>query len=611
MNGQASTLPLREGRPATAWERFLSARTSDTFCSAWLTLICERFPAVRHAAVLVESSDGQNFVPIAVWPAANADMGRMGEAVQKALGGRRITVQPVADHPGSLHVAVPLNSGERLVGAVALEAAIEEGAVQGLLRELHWGSAWLVNMFGQRELDTARQASERSLGVLETIAIALRHAHFQQALFELSNALRQRFGCSRVAIGLVRDAHTRLAALSEAATFEKSSPMVRAYVDAMDEVCDLGQSVHATSAHDGESYLAHRNLMQRVGAGALFSVPVDHQARTIAVLVLERESDTPFDAAEQRWLETFASLFSPVVAQRRDAERNSLQRLADETRRFCSTLFGPRYLLWKAGALLVAIAVALLVWLPVPYRVSAKTVTEGEVQRVAAAPFEGYLAASLVRAGDVVRKGQTLARLDDHDLLVERAKWASERDQYRNKLREAMASHDLTAIRVVTAQMDEAQAQLDLTEDKLAHANVVAPYDGVVVSGDLSQQIGTPVEAGKKLFEIAPLHSYRIILEVDERDIGQIRAGQSGELVMSGLAGRPMPFSVARIMPVATAQDGKNFYRVEARLKHDSALLLPGMEGVGKVDIGRRKLGWVLLHGLLDWLRINLWRWSL
>jgi len=79
---------------------------------------------------------------------------------------------------------------------------------------------------------------------------------------------------------------------------------------------------------------------------------------------------------------------------------------------------------------------------------------------------------------------------------------------------------------------------------------------------------------------------------------------------MSGLAGDPMPFTVAKIMPVATAQDGKNFYRVEAHLKHDSSLLLPGMEGVGKVSIGKRTLGWVLLHKLFDWVRVAVWRWS-
>ena len=174
-----------------------------------------------------------------------------------------------------------------------------------------------------------------------------------------------------------------------------------------------------------------------------------------------------------------------------------------------------------------------------------------------------------------------------------------------------MAGHDLTAMQVVGAQLREAQAQLDLLDDKLSRVKIVAPYDGVVVTGDLSQQIGTPLEAGKKLFEIAPLHSYRVVLQVDERDIGQVHEGQDGQLVISGLAGEAMPFTVAKIMPVATAQDGRNFYRVEARLKEDSPLLLPGMEGIGKIGTGHRKLGWVLFHGLFDWLRLNLWGWGL
>jgi multidrug efflux pump subunit AcrA (membrane-fusion protein) len=216
-----------------------------------------------------------------------------------------------------------------------------------------------------------------------------------------------------------------------------------------------------------------------------------------------------------------------------------------------------------------------------------------------------------VRAGDTVSKGQTMAQLDDHDLRVEQARWSSERDQYDNKLREAMAGHDLTAIQVTSAQLREAQAQLDLLDDKLARARVLAPYDGVVVSGDLSQQVGTPLEAGKKLFEVAPLHSYRVILQVDERDIAQVQLGQHGRLVMNGLAGQPMPFTVGRVMPVATAQDGRNFYRVEARLAQETNTLLPGMEGVGKIEIGKRKLGWVLLHTTFDWIRMTLWTWGL
>jgi RND family efflux transporter MFP subunit len=599
-----SALPAENPSP---WERFVTARTSAAFCDAWLALLCEKFPAITQAAILVESSDGKHFVPIAVWPAAHADMARMGDAVQRALSERRVVVQPGKEPAEHQHIATPIAVHERIAGAVVVETPQAGVSLPALLRELHWSSAWLSNLLGKREYEAAQEASARSLGILETIATGLRHARFQQALFDLSNELRRRFGCSRVAIGLVREAKVSLAALSEAATFEKSSPLVQAYVAAMGECCDLAQPIQSH-----ESYRAHTALLQRTGAGTALSLPIAQQAQCLAVLTLERNGDEPaFSEAERRWLDSFVALFAPVVAQRRDAERNSLQRLHDESKRLLQAMIGPRFLLWKVGGALALLALAVLTLLPVAYRVTAKTVTEGEIQRVAAAPFEGFLAASFVRAGDTVSKGQVLAQLDDHDLEVERAKWASDRDQYENKLREAMAQHDLTAIQVVSAQRDEAQAQLDLLDDKLARTRIRAPYEGVVVSGDLSQQIGTPLEAGKKLFEIAPLHNYRVVLQVDERDIDAIRTGQPGELVMNGLTGHPMPFNVAKIMPVATAQDGKNFYRVEAQLQHDSTLLLPGMEGVGKVDVGRRKLGWVLLHGLFDWLRLSLWKWGL
>ncbi|NWB47918.1 HlyD family efflux transporter periplasmic adaptor subunit [Pseudomonas gingeri] len=599
--------------PIDPWERFIHARTSDAFGEAWLALLCEKFPSVRLGAVLVEGVDGQTFVPLAVWPKAHADMARMGPAVQAALKDRRIVVQPVEDAPQYNHVAVPISVHERVGAVVVLETANDINP-HALLREVHWSSAWLSNLLGKREHDTAVQSSERLMGILETLATTLRHRQFQQALFDLGNQLRQRFDCSRVAVGLVREAQVKLVALSETATFEKSSPLIQAYLQAMGESCDLALPVCLTAqpAESGSPrYQAHEALRQRVGADALLSVPITHQAQTVGVLVFERVGEATFDEAERRWLETFASLLAPVIVQRRDAERNSLQRLGDESAAMGKALVGPRHLVWKCLGILLLIITAVLLWMPVDYRVSAKTVAEGEIQQVAAAPFEGFLAATHVRAGDVVKQNQVLAELDDHDLLVERAKWASERDQYDNKLREALATHDLTAIQVIGAQLREAQAQLDLLNDKLSRTHILAPYPGVIVSGDLSQQVGTPVEAGKKLFEIAPLGSYRIILQVDERDIGQVSTGLVGELLMNGLSGSKIPFSVAKVMPVATALDGKNFYRVEARLPDHSALLLPGMEGVGKINIGSRKLGWVLFHNSFAWLRMTLWSWGL
>jgi multidrug efflux pump subunit AcrA (membrane-fusion protein) len=130
-----------------------------------------------------------------------------------------------------------------------------------------------------------------------------------------------------------------------------------------------------------------------------------------------------------------------------------------------------------------------------------------------------------------------------------------------------------------------------------------------VVSGDLSQQLGSPVEKGKVLFEIAPLDSYRVILNVDERDISQIEVGQQGSLALSGMPYNVMHFAVKQVTPVATSKDGSNYFRVEAQIDEPSERLRPGMEGVGKVSVGERKLIWIFTHSLFDWFRLWSWKW--
>jgi len=66
---------------------------------------------------------------------------------------------------------------------------------------------------------------------------------------------------------------------------------------------------------------------------------------------------------------------------------------------------------------------------------------------------------------------------------------------------------------------------------------------------------------------------------------------------------------VIKVTPVATAQDGRNFFRVEAKLAHAPARLRPGMEGVGKIRVGERRLWWILTHSFSEWLRVQVWSW--
>jgi multidrug efflux pump subunit AcrA (membrane-fusion protein) len=244
------------------------------------------------------------------------------------------------------------------------------------------------------------------------------------------------------------------------------------------------------------------------------------------------------------------------------------------------------------------------------YRVTAKTILEGAVQRAMVAPFAGFLETAPVRAGDVVREGQLLATLQDHDLKLERLKWLSQRDQLAKEYRQVLADREAAKVEIKAAELAQAEAQLALATDKLSRTHIIAPFDGVIVTGDWSQQLGSPLEEGKVLFEVAPPDAYRVILQVDERDIASIVVGQTGSLLLSSLPLETLPIWVSKITPVSTATDGRNYFRVEAQFSvPPSDRLRPAMEGIAKIEIDQRLLAWIWTHEMTDWVRLKLWAW--
>jgi hypothetical protein len=68
-------------------------------------------------------------------------------------------------------------------------------------------------------------------------------------------------------------------------------------------------------------------------------------------------------------------------------------------------------------------------------------------------------------------------------------------------------------------------------------------------------------------------------------------------------------FTVTKITAVNVAEEGRNVFRVEARLDEDAARVRPGMDGVGKIYVDERKLVWIWTHTLTDWARLWVWSW--
>ena len=620
----ANTAPIyslaneaRARAESAAWTKFSSAKNSGEFCASWLAILCGQIDRASGALLLLGPDPAGAYGAAAVWPDAARNMQYLVPTGERALKERRGIVvasdgvsAPTREQ--SAHVGYPIEVSGALHGAVVLDIAPgPEQELQRALRLVHWASAWLVDQFRQRVLQE-RDIRLARLGLAsDLVATSIQERRFAPSALSVVNELAARLQCDRVSIGLETSGRIEVHAISNTATFDPKTNLVRLIGEAMEEVLDLDVTVVFPSQGDDElGAIAHAELARECKATAICSVPLVEGGHASGVLTLERTGGEPFDAAAVELCKTAGLLLGPIFGLKRDNERSEWLRMREALADTARSLFGPRH----PGAKLIAlVAGGFLVFCSLvsgEYRVSAKTVIEGAVQRAAVAPFEGYIAESLVRAGDTVKKGQVLCRLDEKDLKLEQTKLTSEREQLLRKHRQAMAAQDRATMGVIAAQVNQAQAQLSLVEEKLARATLVAPFDGIVVSGDLSQLLGTPVELGKVLFEIAPLDAYRVILKVDERDIAYLNTGQRGELALSGIPNEVMPFAVKQITPVSTPQEGRNYFRVEAQIDNASARLRPGMEGVGKVSVGERRLIWIWTHSLVDWLRLWAWKWT-
>ena len=598
----------------------LGAAPPVAVAAAWLALLQRRLGAAMRAGLVLLPDAGGSYVPVAAWP-PGLDASYLGESAQAALNSATGVRHPQPD--GSLHAAYPLVVKGRLAGLVLVHLAAAPAELQRLaLEDLHWGAGWLAEALAREASVDAERRLEQAGFLLELLAAVVAQGQTRSAWFEFVNRLAVRLGCHQVLLGREKAHTVEVVAMSHAAWFDERSSLLQQAAQAMNEAFDqrlrtvvqLNDSASDTAAAATGAQRPHAvTVALRAYAAASDSiaacaVPLEDGGALAGVCLLQR--DVPFNAAELELLDLAATTLGPPLALIAARDESLAAHARRSVRWALSRLGDGSHPGWKLAAAAAALVLAVLAFWPVDWRVNARAVLEGSVQQAAAAPFAGFIQSAPARAGDLVKRGQVLAVLDDKELRLEAERLSAELQIAEKRERESRAQGERAELRLATAQAAQARAQLALTEDRLARVQLLAPFDGVVVRGDLSQQLGTPVELGKVLFEIAPLAAWRVILQVDERDIAYIAEQRQGELRLASLPGDAWPLSVARITPVSVAEQGRNHFRVEAELQIAVvAQMRPGMEGVAKVDAGSRSLLWIWTHRFTDWLRLVLWQW--
>jgi hypothetical protein len=620
---QAPQLRVVVGEPGPPhWTGLADAGNEAVFCSAWLSSQCTRISGIIAGLLMMPPPAKGLSVASTSWPQRNPYIEDLLRLAERASLERRAIVSPgrmgsdTSVQPVGRFVALPLGPGSQPIAVAAVALASGSSAAlapESVAEQLRWGAGWLEALPWARRSEDASTDVARAASSLDFLAAIGEQPRLQGMAIAAANDLAARLRCDRVAVGLIRrNGSIRLRAISHSASFKGQGRLVDAIENAMEEALDQRSSVACPPVPSTERAvtMAHRALTEiiRVQGTSLISVVMaDSKGKLVGAITFERRNEL-FDKEALQLAEAIAALLGPIVGLQLRANRLLAGRIIDRADDGFISLFGPRRPGLKLGVIGVIGLALFLALAKGEHRVTAKSVLEGEVQRAAVAPFDGFIRSAPVRAGDTVRAGDVLSALEDRDLILDRLKWRAERDKLVQKQREVRAKHDRTNLVILDSQIRQAESQLALAEEKLSRARILAPFDGIVVSGDLSQMLGSPVERGKLLFEIAPLNSYRLIIHVDERDVRYVAMGQSGTIAFAGVPWTPLRMILSKITPVTVAEEGRNSFRIEARLTEPSANLRPGMEGVAKIETGQRSMVWIWTRAVVEWLRLVAWK---
>lgn len=605
----------QEDREARLWSRFMTAEDQLDYFSSWLELQVARLPDIAQALVVAAPPGEQTYVPVCSWPPERSNPEKLAEVAERCLTDKCGLVSPLENEDGQRYayaIAFPFFVDEKLAGVVALESDCRVEDLKTIMQQLQWGVAWL-ELFSHRQQMAEESAQQLRLrSAFNLLAVVLSEDHLDPAAMALATELASVLDCDRVSIGFLKKQRIQLRAVSHSASFGEKMNLVRAISAAMEEAILMRREIVYPLPESKEAPVltrSHQELAALHAQAAILTLPFYGKDRYLGAITLERPVDQPFVGDDLELCRGVAALAFPILEEKRLNDRSFLARFRDDWRLFLKKLLGPGRYGWKLAG---AIVLGLVIFFSVAegrYRLSTDISLEGLVRRVIAAPFNGYIAKAPARAGDLVEKGELLCTIDDRDLRQERLSWLAKLNQYRQQHQEAQAKHNRSGAKILTAQLEQGQAELTRVEEKLARTVLQAPFTGLLVSGDLSMRLGGFVEQGEVLFELTPLSGYRVILQVDERRIADVAVGQEGFVLLTSLPRKPFPFVVEKITPITIPEDGKSFFRVEAALKGNSPDLRPGMEGVGKIEIDRRRLVSIWTRDLIDWLRLFVWSW--
>jgi multidrug efflux system membrane fusion protein len=209
----------------------------------------------------------------------------------------------------------------------------------------------------------------------------------------------------------------------------------------------------------------------------------------------------------------------------------------------------------------------------------------------------GLVKEVFVKEGDSVKAGDVLVVLDAEDLkftvtaaeaALRSAQVNAELQRY-GRIKEKRNGKIFWTqlpkeyIEIADIQVRQAQAALEIAQAAFAQTTLVAPYDGVIASVDISS--GEFIQQAQVVVTLATLnHLYVETTDLSERDIMKVSLGDSANVFVEAL-NLNIRGNVVAISPIADSVGGDVVFKVTIELDEQIEGVLWGM--TAEVDFSK------------------------
>lgn len=508
----------------------------------------------------------------------------------------------------ALGVKLPLNRPEEVcIATFLLRNATEQQAQEALVRAQLAADtpfAYLLTL----STSQAKGESEKFAASIDVITLLNAEKKFLAGSIALCNAVEARYTCDRVSLGWLERGYIRLKTISRTERFDKNMAAVKALELMMEECLDQDEEI-VVPAPEKASFVwrDHEKFSKENSSGNICSLPIRVDGKAVAVLTCERQARA-FSPAELQQLRLACDQAARRLSDLHEQEGWFGARLARSAKGHCAKLVGVEHTWAKLVAVLGAAALFILFLVPVNYRVQGNFILKSDAVSYLTAPFDGFIKEVKVRPGDRVSKDAVLLQLNTDELAIEEANALADQIRYEREAEKARATNGLADMRIALALADQAKAHLDMTRLRLQQSTIRAPFDGVIVEGDLRERIGAPVKQGDTLFKATKIEGIYVEGEINQRDVQNVKVGTHGQIAFVTMPKQKFSVSVERVYPAAMTKEAENIFVMRAMPEGQRAdWWRPGMSGLVKVEAGKRTLFWILTHRTVDFLRLWLW----